>query len=186
MRLILPLLAISLIGMVMAWPNVEDTLAPISQEATAPRTVGQNELINPRFESEDDQRQPFTVTANRAVQSARDPDVVILERPVADIILKDGTWLAAEAKQGAWQQNAEKLLLEGNVKLFHDQGYEVKMTKLLINMKDQQAWSDTPVSGHGPAGTLEATGLQAQNTDEKLVFTGPVRLVLNRTIEGLE
>ncbi len=185
MRLILPLIAIGIVGLLMAWPRVEETMAPVPKEAIIPQTIGKNELVNPRFESEDEKSQPFTVTANRAVQSAKNPDVLILDHPVADIILQDGTWLAVEAKRGAYRQESEKLLLEENVKLFHDQGYELKTAKLVVDMKSRQAWSDQDVYGQGPAGTLEATGMQAHSDKGLLIFTGPVKLVLNRAIKGL-
>ncbi len=186
MRLALPLVAIGIIGLLLSWPRVEKALAPIPVAAVVPKTVGKNELVNPRFESTDEKNQPFTITAKRAIQSARDPSVVLLENPVADITMNSGAWMAAEAERGAYRQNADRLLLQGKVKLFHDKGYELKTEKLLLNLKSRDAWSDEPVSGQGPAGTLEATGMQADAVTDRLIFTGPVKLVLNRAIEGLE
>ncbi len=185
MRLILPLLAVALLGLVMAWPSVEETMAPVGDVASAPPGVGRNELLNPRFEGEDESGQPFSVTARRAVQSGADPDIAVLERPMADITMKGGTWLAAEAASGTYRRADGALILQGAVKLFHDQGYEFRTDKLMVNMKTRQAWSDRPVSGRGPAGTLEATGLTADKDSQLLVFTGPARLVLNHTVKGL-
>ncbi len=186
MRLALPLVAIGIIGLLLSWPRVEETLDPIPKEALVPQTVGKNELVNPRFESADSKNQPFTITAERAIQSARDPSVVLLEKPMADITMNNGAWLAAEATEGAYRQNADKLLLQGHVKLFHDKGYEMLTEKLLLNLKSREAWSDQPVYGQGPAGTLQATGMQANAETDKLIFTGPVKLVLNRAIKGIE
>lgn len=186
MRLALPLVAIGIIGLLLSWPRVEKTLAPIPAQAVVPKTVGKNELVNPRFQSTDENSQPFSITAKRAVQSARDPSVVLLEDPTADITLKNGTWLAAEAQRGAYRQNADRLLLQGKVKLFHDQGYEMQTEKLLVNLKSREAWSDEPVYGQGPAGTLQASGMQAMADADQLIFTGPVKLVLNRAIKGIQ
>lgn len=186
LRLILPLIAISIIGLLMAWPSVKDTMEPIKQETVLPQTIQKNELINPRFQSEDSKKQPFTITAARAVQSAHDSEVVILEKPMADITLNNGTWIAAEAERGAYRQEVERLLLEGHVKLFHDQGYQLETEKLMVNMKTREAWSDVFVHGQGPAGTLSAQGgLLANEGSGILIFQGPVKLVLNRAIEGL-
>ena len=185
MKIILPLIAAGIVGLLMVWPQVEDTFEAIPKDQVLPQTIGKNELLNPRYESEDDRQQPFTITADRAIQSSQDPGIVMLDRPKADITLTDGTWIASEALQGTYNQNAEQLLLEGQVKLFHDQGYEMSTEKMLLNLQTHEAWSDRPVSGHGPAGTLEASGLQAQNDTGRLIFTGPAKLVLNRTIEGL-
>lgn len=186
LRLALPLVAVGLIGILLSWPRIEETYAPIPLETVVPQTVGKNELVNPRFESTDKKRQPFTITAKRAVQSARDPSVVLLESPMADITLNDGAWLAAESERGAYRQQADRLLLEGKVKLFHDQGYEMKTEKLLVDLRERTAWSDEKIYGQGPAGTLEATGMKAHADTSQLIFTGPVRLVLNREIGGLQ
>ncbi|MCB9990332.1 MAG: LPS export ABC transporter periplasmic protein LptC [Rhodospirillales bacterium] len=186
MRLALPLVAIGIIGLLLSWPRVEDTIKAVPKETLVPQTVGKNELVNPRFESTDGKSQPFTITAKRAVQSARDPSVILLETPMADILMNDGAWMAAESEHGAYRQDSERLLLEGKVKLFHDRGYEMKTEKLLVNLKDREAWSDMPVYGQGPAGTLEATGMKAESGSSQLIFTGPVRLVLNRSITGIE
>jgi len=187
MRVVLPLVAAGMIGLLVAWPRVETTMEAIPKEAVLPQEqdVGGNELLSPRFESRDKKDQPFTITASRAVQSARDPQVVLLEKPMADITLKNGTWLAAEAGKGAYRQDDEKLLLESNVKLFHDDGYELLTEKLLVNIKTQEAWSDQPVRLHGPAGTLDATGMVANGPEDKLIFTGPAKLVMNRAVKGL-
>ena len=185
MRLALPLAAIGIAGLVMSWPRLEETMEKVPQQSAIPQTAAKNELIEPRFESADDKDQPFSMTAKRALQSARDPDVVLLDGPKADITLKDGTWIAAESDKGAYRQKAESLLLEGNVRLFYDEGYEVKTEKLLVNMKENKAWSDLPIIGQGPAGTIEATGVQAEGTTGKLVFTGPAKLVLNQALKGL-
>lgn len=185
MRLALPLAAIGIIGLVLSWPRVEKTLEPIPQEAESPKTAGRNELVKPHFESADEKSQPYTITADRAVQSASDPSVILLDAPMADITMNDGTWMSAKADNGSYRQDAERLMLQGKVRLFHDKGYELQTEKLLVNMKERRAWSDVPISGHGPAGTLEATGMQANAGTDRLIFTGPVKLVLNRAIEGI-
>lgn len=190
MRLLLPLAAAGLVGLLIAWPRLEGALEPVPAQTAAPQSVKKNELTSPRYESQDSKGQPFTITAARAIQSEQDINVVVLEKPAADIFLNGGAWVAAQADQGFYRQQEEKLLLRGNVRLFHDKGYEVKTGKLLVHIKSREAWSDQPVAGHGPAGTLEATGLTFQGgeegaNEEKLIFTGPVRLVLNKAVKGL-
>lgn len=187
MRLLLPLLAAGVVGLLFAWPRVESTMEAIPKESVIQqeRQVGANELLNPHYESRDRKDQPYTITAARAMQSASDPQVVLLESPAADITLKNGTWLAARAKKGTYRQQDERLLLEGEVRLFRDDGYELLTEKMLVNIKSQEAWSDAPVRAQGPAGTLDATGLTANGAKETLVFTGPVKLVLNRSVKGL-
>ena len=185
MRVVLPMAAIGILALLAAWPRMEETFEILPKESVLPQTVGKNELLNPRFESTDEKSQPYTVTAARALQDAHDPEAVLLDDPTADITLKDGTWIAARAQNGTYRQKEERLFLEGNVRLFHDQGYEIKTSALLVDLKKNDARSDRPVSGQGPAGTLDAAGFEARIDTERLIFTGPAKLVLYRRIEGL-
>lgn len=185
MRLVLPLMALIMIWLVVYWPRIQNTMEPVAKEDLVPVTVGKNELLRPRFQSTDKKDQPFNVTAHRALQSSYDPSVVILERPMADITLNNGDWLAAEATRGAYRQKVEKLFLEGDVRLYHDRGYQLQTEKMVINLAKNQAWSDTRIYGQGPAGVLEATGMQAYSERGQVIFTGPVSLKLNRSLRGL-
>lgn len=186
MRLALPLAAAAIIVLLLSWPRIEKTMETASGAALPPPpAAAQNELLAPRFESADSENRPFTVTADRAVQSARESDLVLLDRPRASILLRDGVRLSAEAEKGSYRQKEGRLLLQGRVRLLHDGGYTAETEKVLVSLKERKAWADLPVSGQGPAGTLQASGFQADSGAGTLVFTGPARLVLNRTLGGL-
>lgn len=185
MRLLLPLVAVGIVGIVVSWPRVEERMTAPPAIAPQEQTVGQNELINPRFESQDSEAQPYTITATRAIQSSANPDIVFLEMPVGDISLSDGARLEAEALKGAFDQKAQTLNLEGKVTLFHDKGYEMVTEKLRVDMGPRTAWSDTAIAGEGPAGTLAASGVKADMQNGVVIFTGPVTLTLTQGVEGL-
>ena len=99
---------------------------------------------------------------------------------MADLLLKEGNWMAARAAQGAFRQKTRLLLLKGHVQLFHDTGYLMETEQLHIDMKDSTAWSNASVHGQGPAGTLEAQGLEANNNTHTLIFKGPAKLVIRQ------
>ncbi len=185
MRLVLPLAALGIVALLFTWSNLqEETALPVQEQAEA-RTIGKNELVNPRFESTDEKKQPYTITARRAIQGESNEDLIILEKPVADMILNNGSWVAIEADKGAYRQDVQRLLLQGNVRLFHDRGYQMETARLHVNLDENYAWSEMDIYGQGPAGTLEAKGLKANNKTGHLIFMGPARLVLNRSISEL-
>jgi len=186
MRLVLPLMALGIVAVLFTWSRIEEPAIPIQQQDVAEqKSIGKNELVNPRFESTDEKKQPFTVTAKRAVQGEANEDLIMLERPVADMLLNSGNWIAIEADRGAFRQDIQRLFLQGHVKLFHDEGYQLETPQLHVDMEENLAWSEMAVYGQGPAGTLEATGLKANNLTGEIVFTGPAKLVLNSTIKNL-
>lgn len=182
MRLVLPIAAFAIIAVLFAWPEMDAPVLPAGKDL--PARAGQNEVVAPRFESRDDERQPYTVTAESAAQDAENSDLVRLEKPVADMTLNSGKWLAGEADLGIFSQSRRVLILDGHVRLNHDDGYELAADRVEIDLKNRSARSDAPIRGHGPAGTVEAKGFFAETDGAKLVFTGPARLVLNRALPG--
>lgn len=171
--------------MIFAWPKMEvhkpEPLAPGLERA---RASGVNELVNPRFESEDRTRQPYVLTATRAVQSPQNPEVVLLDAPKADLRATDGTHSALEADKGMYRQAEEILLLDGNVRLMRDGGYQAQTERLSLHMKDQRAWSDRRVRGQGPEGEIEASGFRIEGGGALMIFTGPAKLVLHDAFGG--
>lgn len=184
-RLLLPLAALAIVALVIAWPKMEDNMAPVRKEEILPQTVGRNELINPRFESEDSDAQPFTVTAISATQDSNDQTLILLNKPKADIKLNSGHWIAGEADQGEYRQEQKNLTLTGNVRLTQDEGYMMETASLFVDMNTRTVRTSDAVRGSGPAGTLQATGMQGDGVSGVLVFTGPATLVLNRSVKGL-
>ncbi len=185
MRLVLPLTALILIVIVAVWPELDRVAEKTAESDSNPTPVGQNELIRPRYESRDEKQQPYTITAEKAAQTPEDPDTVRLDRPQARLVLNGGGWIAASAKDGSYNQKAGTLTLDGLVRLTHDRGYELETQTLKIDMGRKLAWSETPVRGQGPAGTLEASGLRAEMQNNMLRFNGPAKLVLNQSVPGL-
>jgi len=178
LRLVLPLVAVALVVVMLAWSDMDKNVAPVRREEIAPQTVGKNELIKPKFQSEDTNQQPYTITADKAFQESGNLDRVIMQKPVADIALKDGAWIAIKATDGEYIQSTQKLNLQGDVKLFHDDGYELTTDHVDLDVIGQTAVTTSPVSGHGPAGTITGTGLQASGKTGVLIFTGPAKLIL--------
>lgn len=177
LRLLLPVFAAILAVIVFIVAGPEDINKPVSIESLEPQ-VGKNELVTPRFESQDENAQPYSVTANRAYQKSEDLNVVELEDPVADMTMKDDTWLALKAQKGEFLQDQQKLSLTGNVRLFHDQGYELLTDQVNIDIPKQTAISTVPVRGHGPVGRIKAAGFEARGDASTLRFTGPAKLTL--------
>lgn len=183
MRLILPIIALIIIGVVMSWGYVqEEQMTPIIDQAKMPQTIGKNELLNPRFESKDDKQQPYTITAGRALQGEDNENLIILDEPLADMMLNSGNWIAIQSVKGAYRQDNDRLLLRGDVKIFHDDGYQMMTEELHLDLAKNFAWSDQDVYAQGPAGTINAKGLQANSDDGLLVFTGPAKLILNESV----
>lgn len=178
-RIILPLAALSIIAIVFTWNMMgKDAIAPRPAETKDGQSITKNELLNPRFDSVDADGQPYSITAAKAVQGENDDKVILLEKPLADLTTKGGSWLAIDADNGAYNQQSQHLLLKGNVNLYHDQGYNLKTAELDVDMDKEYAWSNKAVQAQGPMGLLDAQGLKADAKAKTLIFNGPAKLVL--------
>ena len=176
----LPLIAIAITAIVFSWDVLKtNDIAAVPDIKTA-KTIGKNELLNPKFDSVDNKNQPFYITAKRALQD-QDDALMLLDEPMADIALNNGNWLAVTARQGAYRQETQRLLLKDNVTLFHDAGYKVTTQELAVDMNVGTAQTETSISGHGPLGTLNAKGMHAASKTQTLIFTGPAKLVIYDT-----
>ncbi|MCI5059964.1 MAG: LPS export ABC transporter periplasmic protein LptC [Alphaproteobacteria bacterium] len=187
MRIIIPLIALALMVVVITWPEMEDQVAVIPKETLIPQAeMGENELLNPNFETVDSQMNPVKVTAQRATQNQDDPDLVNLDKPNADLKMKDGSGLLIEADRGVYEQEAEKLFLESNVILQHESGYELQAKELRVNMQSREAFSDKDVYVTGPEAQIQATGLEGNVETGILLFKGPAQLTLTPAKEQPE
>ncbi len=174
MKVLLPALATAMIILLIAWSHFspEDALFGTDSIKNPAQQAENLSMINARYSGVDDENQPFTVTADMATQARSDENKVDLQLPGADITLQDGAWLALTAKVGHYDRAAELLDLEGEVNLFHDQGFEMHSEYARIDLKAGTAEGDQPVQGQGPLGLLDAEGFKILDRGDRILFTG--------------
>lgn len=178
LRLILPLVALGMTVIVLTWDEGTRVAPPKKEELIPASENIQNELLKPVFNSVDDKNQPYTVTADRATQNRDNPDLVDLAKPVATLAMNDGAKIDANAASGLYEQKAQKLNLEGDVHLMHNNGYTLITEELRVDLKAHKAYSGRDVRVEGPGGTIDATGLEGDSVDGSLIFTGPAKVIL--------
>ncbi|MHA1600976.1 MAG: LPS export ABC transporter periplasmic protein LptC [Alphaproteobacteria bacterium] len=180
MKMLLPALAAALILLVFAWPQFtfkEERfrlgIARLSLDQAENLT-----MLNARYNGIDEQRQPYTITADMATQSKQDENMIDLELPKADMTLEGGAWLALTARTGKFNRAVELLDLTGSVSLFHDRGFELRSESAQIDLDAGTAKGHEPVQGQGTFGTVDAEGFRVLDSGQTIIFTGKSRLVL--------
>lgn len=133
-------------------------------------------MVNPRFSGVDDERRPFLVTAEAAIQDPENQRSMTLESLQADMTLSETTWVSVNADHGFLDMDAETLTLEGGIDVFSDTGYEFHMEHAVISFEDHSVLSETAVEGQGPLGTLRADRFMAEDQGQNLRFEGNVRM----------
>lgn len=178
MRLAFPVLALAIVAVLMIWSEDKTPIKAVPRAEVSPQTVSRNELVNPKFQSEDSHNQPYSITADKAVQNTGNMDAIILQAPVADIQLRNGNHVEMKAANGEYNQKSGELQLDGAVKMQHNSGYQIETEQMTINVDGQTMSSDSPVTGHGPQADIRSQGLEADGKTDTVIFKGPATLTL--------
>lgn len=180
MKIFLPAGALALAGLVVLWPQVQDSDKGfrLGDTSGSLQEADNLRMVNARFTGLNKKTLPYTVTAPLAVQDNPEADEIELSSPKTDITLKDGSWLALTADKGRYLQSRQTLDLSGMVNLFHDSGYEFHSTRAYIDLAAGTAHGDDPVTGQGPFGELTAEGFRVIDKGKSIHFTGTAKLVI--------
>ncbi len=180
MKVLLPAAAAVFIMLLLAWPELtpgKDGLDLDLSELAIDQPEGVT-MLNARFTGLDSQNQPFLVTADVASQAAETDSIITLELPKADITLKDGTWVALSAQDGLYDRKRQTVDLVGQVSFFHDKGFELHTETARFDLGKGTAMSRETVTGQGVFGQIEATGFDSFEQGDRIIFSGPSRLLL--------
>ena len=180
MKVLLPAVAVALVLLVVAWPQLvpDDKGFRLSISELGPEQAESLTMLNARYIGMDEKNQPYMVTADMATQSEQDKDLIDLELPKADITLQSGTWMALTARQGRFRRKPQILDLTGSVSLFHDKGFELRTESARIDLNAGTAEGNQPVEGQGAAGLINAEGFRILDAGDRIHFTGKSRLVI--------
>lgn len=99
MKMLLPALAITLVALVLIWPQISRNAAdiPVDQAPITLEDVDTLRMANPRFVGLDENDRPFEIVAASATQVGEDGEAVELDLPQADMINEDGSWISLNA-----------------------------------------------------------------------------------------
>jgi lipopolysaccharide export system protein LptC len=180
MKFGLPMVAVLLIVIVVVWPQLKptDSRIRIGFGSVNAREAMDPGMINPRYFGIDEGNLPYSITADLAKNVTKNSGEVELEMPKADLTLKDGSWLVLTAQNGVYDREAKAMLLNGEVNLFHDSGYEIRTEKAVIDLDVGEASGTLPVVGHGPFGELRSEGFQLKDKGATVFFSGKAKLTI--------
>lgn len=189
----LPAGALLLLGSIAAWPELDRSMnaARMGMNAAGRVKVQSGHMIGARYRGLDSHNQPFTITADDAVQ-ARAPgaapasasgndsgDRINLRNPIADTLGSGGSWIRVSGDKGVYLQHGQQLDLQGNVLLYRDDGIMMTGPVADIDLKRGIVASPDWVHAEGPFGQLDAQSYLLSQKDGLAQFRGPGRLVLN-------
>jgi lipopolysaccharide export system protein LptC len=148
------------------------TLGPISVNGT------QVAMESPKLTGFKDDSRPYEVTATQALQDVRKPNIVELRDMKARITMDDqGNIARLEAGTGTLDTKRERMTLRHNVRVWTENGQEVKLQSAAVNFKSGSVVSNDPVVVNLSNGIINASGLEVTENGKVLRFSGRVSTV---------
>ncbi len=180
LRIVLPGMGMVLLALLLIWPELEGQENRLSfRQGTG---IAAAHVAAPLFQGMDEQRRPYTITAELAQQvqgrGAPGAEVVALRIPRADITLSDGAWLLLEAREGEYDRGANRLELSGDVTLWHDAGTRFHTDAATLDLAAGTARGARAVEATGPFGSITGEGFEIHERGAAIIFTGRARAVL--------
>ena len=179
LRLVVPGAGIVLLIIFFLWPTIASIRSPKMDKAII--AGDRTELVNPRYEGKNEDGQRYLITASRAIQERKTPDLVQLVNPSATMEKADNTNgpHVNAAKTGVLQNKENQLTLSDDVTLTTPQGDQFTTAAADVDLKNKMVESHTPVSGGGPTLDLSGQGLTYNQEEGLLTVAGPAKLVLH-------
>ena len=182
LKRVLPAIGIALLLLIMMWPR----LAPLWERmrfalpAIDLRDARELRMVNPRYAGNDRLGRPYVVTAATGRQVPDRQDLMSLEGPRADVKTHSGADIVLTAKTGIYQSQAQLLDLFGEVTLVHQNGTRLVTERARVNVADNTADGNEPVTGQGPSGDLKAQGFRIADRGDTIFLTGKSDLLLRQ------
>jgi lipopolysaccharide export system protein LptC len=160
------------------------TLAPLGKKSDVSFILNKKKVANApermrveqaRYTGTDDKGQQFTIVANRAIQPSSDVPIVDISGMSARLNLAQGP-LLIRANQGRYNLDAQKVMIDGPVKVAGGDGYRLATRDVAVDLKARQLASQGPVAGAMRLGQFQAGQLHANLGDRTIVLDHGARL----------
>jgi lipopolysaccharide export system protein LptC len=125
-----------------------------------------------KYDGKDDKGRPFSITADSASHADGDDRHVSLKKPLADIVMSSGAYVALTANDGLLDRDADIITLNGDVTLFHDNGLSFQTDSATIDLNAKTAEGNDVVEGQNGDGELVSEGFRVRDDGDTIEFTG--------------
>ena len=194
-KLILVLSGFFLVMGMIFWPSLESLFISIESGSEqkefykkVEKTIVQSqEVINPRYVSEDEKNRPYVITAKKGINDAN-VDKIYLEDVVSSLRVSDesGDRISITSQKGDIISGKEgSANLQGQVALSQNQDFTIFSDKAKINFNKGLIKTNTKVEGQGVYGHFKAQGLDLDVHKGTLKLHGKTSLRLEpKAFEG--
>lgn len=175
----------------VAFPVYSYLAAPVSVAVQAEGTAfsnGKLVMANPKLNGFTKQKQPYSMTALRAIQDVGTQGIIELEGIDAKIPVGPDNIAAIKASHGTYDRNGNTMNLTSDVDITTTDGMRAKFKSVFLDMGKGTMKTGDPVDVSREGSRITADSMSVQDNGKVLVFENKVRVNIDsaalKTAEG--
>jgi len=188
LKFAVPLLA-ALIA--VAFPIYSYLAAPVSVSVQTEGTAfsnGKLVMANPKLNGFTKQKQPYSMTALRAIQDVSTQGIIELEGIDAKVPIAPDNVAAVKATHGTYDRDGNTMNLTTDITITTTDGMQAKFKSVFLDMGKGTMKTGDPVDVSRGGSRITANSLSVQDNGKILVFENKVRVNIDsaalKTAEG--
>lgn len=175
MKIALPLLAVSLLILVIGWSAFHKTPVDLTLRGDVIRAAnGKIEMEKPQLAFTDEEDRTILVQAELATQNAGERNLWSLQALHAKMTPPKGTGYKLVSDTGKLDSDKQQLDLAGNIVVESSEGYTFRAKSAHVDMKDSRVTSEEPVEAEGGATRIVANRFEMWDRGARFRFEGDV------------
>jgi lipopolysaccharide export system protein LptC len=180
LKRVLPVIGIVLLALITIWPRLVPLLDSVrfGLALIDLREAHELKMVNPRYAGVDRYNRPYVVTSAVGRQASSRDDLMSLERPQAEMTMRNGARVVVTATRAMYQAQPQLLDLFDDVNLVHENGTRFVTNSAHVDVAANTAVGNDPVTGRGPSGDITAQGFRVVDQGNTVFFTGKSDLLL--------
>jgi lipopolysaccharide export system protein LptC len=181
LRILLPALIAVLIGLAVLLPEIfsRSGRAPIDVAVVEQGSEAEGKgMVNITYSGVDKEGRPFSLSANSMYSAPDRTDLLLLTRPDAQVLLKDGSKLSIGAESGTYDRVRELVDLQEQVTLRHGPDLIVRTSQASVDLEAGSAFGNQPVDGEASFGALTGRGFRIADGGDRIFVEGPAQLLI--------
>lgn len=139
-------------------------------------------MLKPNFYGNDDNGQPFNITAISGVSVSETK--VVLTDITANMALKDNSRVTLISSHGDYTSKNKQLILNGGVIITTDNNYKFETDSAYVETRENMATGSEVVHITGRLGDITSKGFTIRNSGDEIFLFGGVDLNTNPQAKG--
>lgn len=135
-------------------------------------------MENPNLSGVDENKRPFSLSAEKAIQDADQPKRVELITINAQLPMENAVTANITAGNGIYDAEAKTLILSESVKVETSDGMRIELQGAEVDIGEGSLRTDNPITATSKQADISSQSLIVGESGERLIFEGKVRMTL--------